>query len=155
MSPLATSDLNHGIAGFLSVLEEALFARLRFLLQNLLSLHMRQLFKVHCPSDIIISLSVIDLVAISLRNLKRPLIVPQECQLIFYIRHLLIMFVFIIGVVCPRLHQAAGSCLEMKWLLSPSSGSIEAVVEALVPLHFYFRLPPLPLSLKAVREEIW
>ena len=153
--PLVTSDLNHGVAIFLIVLEEALFASLSLLLKDLLGLHMRQLFEVDCTSDIIVSLGIVVLWSIRVGNLEGPLVVPQECQLVLYIRKLLIRIVLTIEIV-PRLHLV-GSGRDLKWLLTPLSGSLEALVEAFVDLLYCLRfdLPAFPLSLKAVREEVW
>lgn len=156
MCPLVTSDVYHGIASFLIVLKEALLASLRLLLKNLLGLHVRQLLKVDCTSDIIISLSVVVLMAVSMVNLKGPLMVPKECQLVLNIRKLLIALILIICVICPRLHLV-GSCRDLKWLLSHLTGSLKATVETFVTLlhRFQFGLPAFLLSLKAVREEVW
>ena len=133
MGPLVASDLHHGLAALLIVLEEALLGSLGLLLEDLLGLDVSQLFEVHRPCDVVISLRIVILMAIHVSILKRPLVVPQERQLILYIRQLLLMILHVIGAVRPRLHPARRR-LDMMRLLPPLPGRLKAGVETFFSL---------------------
>lgn len=115
---------------------------------------MGELFEVDGTCDIVVSLGVIELLAICLlSHSKGLLIVSQERQLILNVCQLLIVFI-LIRILCPRLHHIRSS-RGMNLLLSPPSRSLEAFIEVFLCMFYSLYFWLLLLVLKAVREEVW